>query len=653
MSESLVAGQYAIDFSRRMEDAGGGLVAFAASDRRAQQALMAVQVRAGLPPRARIISALLGATVEGALLPLAHGPAAGPDGASGYFVICQAPPGPRLALDRPWGEGDLIENVLRPAAAALDGLHGRRVTHRAIRPDNLFRAAFGGPATLGCAWAAPAASLQPALFEPPYSGCCLPAGRGDGSIADDVYALGVTLLVLALGRSPLPDLDDEAILRRKLDLGSYAALTGGVRLPPVLSDLLRSMLAEDPDHRPLPVLLTNPSVARARRVATRPPRRAQWALELGEAEAWNARTLAHLLARDPPRGAQMLRSGAVGDWLRRSLGDATLAARIEENNRAGVEEVGAEGSGASWDEAMSVLRAAAALDPLAPLWWRGVALWPEGVGPALAAAVGTPAAAAVEELVGTEAVTNWASARAERCDVASLRQEARQNRFWLRLRGPEGGVPRLLYGLNPLAPCASPLLAGQWVARLGDLLPALEVAAGRPEVRKGSPIDRHVAAFIAARSDLNMGRDLALLAEEASSGRSPLAQLRLLSGLQTRFRLPPLPGLTRWMAEACVAAPSSWRNRSRRRRMEEKVVSLQDAGRLADLLALIDDPQERDADERGAREAEQAAARIDHELAALEEGAELRAEEARRLGREIAAGSGMLATLLAIVALCL
>ena len=163
---------------------------------------------------------------------------------------------------------------------------------------------------------------QPALFEPPYSAMCLPAGRGDGSIADDVYALGVLLLCLALGRAPLAQLDDAAILRRKLELGTYAALAGDERLPPIIGDLVRGMLAEDPEHRPTPTLLLDPASARGRRVAARPPRRAQRPIIMAGSEVWDARSLAYALGDEPEQGLNALRSGAVEQWLRRGLGDA-------------------------------------------------------------------------------------------------------------------------------------------------------------------------------------------------------------------------------------------------------------------------------------------------------------------------------------------
>ena len=214
---------------------------------------MAIQLHRQKPPRPRAFQALA-APIDNLLTPLAHGPVG-----DACYAICPAPPGASvLSRSRPWPEAELLECVLRPAAHMLEHLQARGMTHRGIRPDNVFQSAPGQPVVFGPCWAAPPAMAQPALFEPPYSAMCLPAGRGDGSIADDVYALGVLLLCLALGRAPLAQLDDAAILRRKLELGTYAALAGDQRLPPIIGDLVRGMLAEDPEHRPTADLAARP-----------------------------------------------------------------------------------------------------------------------------------------------------------------------------------------------------------------------------------------------------------------------------------------------------------------------------------------------------------------------------------------------------------
>ena len=165
--ELLVAGAFAVDAAHKLAGAGGGLSAFRATDRRAggRAGLMAVQVRPDAPARANALARLASQTIGGVLTPLAYGPAQGPGGALAPFVICQAPPGPALSAvgtppPKPWSEADLLDLLLRPAAAALLGLHERNVTHRAIRPDNLFRAGPRDVVTLGARLGGPA--RQPA-----------------------------------------------------------------------------------------------------------------------------------------------------------------------------------------------------------------------------------------------------------------------------------------------------------------------------------------------------------------------------------------------------------------------------------------------------------------------------------------------------------
>ena len=725
-AEPLIAGRFAVDPARPLPGAGGGVPACAAADRlNGRTDLMALAVQPGLPPRARALQGLIGApapgearaathgdataaaqgearlaaqgevraAIDGMLVPLGQGPdPAGAGGGQAWYVICPAPPGPALgaALAAPWPEAALLGLVLRPAALALRQLAARGLTHRAIRPDNVFQAGPGQAAVLGAAWADPPAARQPAVYEPPYVAFCAPSARGEGSIADDVYALGVLLLTLATGRVPLAGRDAATVVRRKLELGSYAALVGEDRLPPLLADLLRGMLAEDPEHRPPPALLADPMAARARRVAARPPRHAQHPLRIGAIAAGGARALAHALAVAPQAGLRALRSGAVDLWLRRELGDATLSVRLEEvlRLRSGGDRERGEGERAEVNpdtggadvsrlDALLLVRAVAVLDPLAPLCWPGAPLWPDGLGPALAAAQtggqagaqgvkgthgekgpqgeqgGTEADAAPQliALILAEAAAAWAEVRAERCDVPFLRAQARQWRALVQLRGPSGGPARLTYLLNPLLPCDSKLLAGRWVARLADLPPALEAVAGTEAAGRSAPVDAAILAFVAARAPPGSGMETDVPA--AMRGIPILICFRLLAVLQLRFHPAPLPALARWLAGRAGPLLDAWRNAARRAERAEQLTAMAEAGQLAPMLALLQDPAGRSAEERDFHAARAERARLDAELAAIADGAAARAALARQWGQEIAAGIGLavLALVLGMAAL--
>jgi len=637
--ETLIAGRYAVSLAQPMPEAGGGPPCFAARDTRTgDTALIAIQVARDAPARAHPLHVLT-QPMDGLLTPLAHGAAPGPRGDAGYFVICPAPPGPPLTGRlRPWPEAALISFALRPIALVLEKLAAHDLTHRAIRLNNVFEGRRGQPLVLGAAWAAPPALHQPALFEPPYSAMCHPAGRGNGRIADDVYALGVLLLVLALGHAPMAGMDDTAILRRKMELGSHAALVGDERLPALVADLLRGMLAEDPEHRPTPTLLLDPGVARSRRVAARPPRRAQRALPVGEIPVWDARTLAYALGTDSEQGIVALRSGTAVQWLRRSLGDAPLATRVDElvHHRL-AESTGEEAR----SDADMLMRAVAAIDPLAPLCWHGVALWPDGLGPLLAAASADPALAGkLRDMIVAEAAGSWGTMRAERCDVPLLRLEARQNRAYLATPGLAGGPARVTYLLNPMLPCASPLLADRWITRLPDVPAAIEAAiAANP---KAAPLDAQLAAFIGARGDGRMETGTNALTVDPQNPVN-LPELRLLAELQVRYHPRPLPALAAWIAGAAAPMVALWANRPRRRELTERLKALAAAGQLLPMLALLEDPPGRSADAAGERAAAAELNRIDAELLAIAASANERRNAATRFGQEIAAGAGLLA----------
>jgi hypothetical protein len=647
-----IATYYQLDRAQPAALAVGGLRGFAAQDKRDPgRRLVAVQVMPGTAPRARLLTGQFAAPVPHAVMPIDHGPGRDPGGQHGYFIICPALPGPSLAAaPAPWTDSELINCLLLPAATALETLFERGLTHRAIRPNNVFRAGAGEKATLGPFWATPPASLQPAAFEPPYSAMCLQEGRGEGNIADDVYALGATMLWCALGGAAAwPDAGRMVPL--KLEHGSLGALAGAARLSGSLTDLLRLMLADDPDHRPLPAMLMDPGQARSRRLATRPAQRAQRALMVGDIAAWSTRELTLAMARQPDKAAALVKTGAADRWLRRMLNDGQAAVRLEDMLHAHLDEVEAEDPRS---EPLLAMRAIAVLDPLAPLVWRGVALFPDGFGAALAASAsaGPPAtAAALEEIVAFDIIGQWPGCAARRRDAEALKQVSRDWRTMLGTRGPAGGIKRLIYSLNPLLACASPLLAGRVAARPIDLLPALEAASANAD-RKRPPIDAHIAAFTAATADTPVLAELGA-ADSLTTPKERMAVLGLYGRLQLRLHPAPLPGLAAWLLECGLIDLTSWQSLKQRKAIGEKLAAEAKAGQIASMVLLLRNDAALAADRAGA---EQAAARIfaiTAELGQLYSGAAYRKEAARRSGQEIAAAAGLTAAMGAALVLAL
>lgn len=656
----LIGGLYSVEIGQALPDFGAGQPCFAVVDHRyGRRDLMAVQAAPDAPARPLPINALASLAIEDLLLPIAHGRAPAGQGMHACFVVMPKPPGPPLwpglapsQTGAAWSERDLLDHVLRPLARALAQLQATGMTHRAIRPNNIFRARDHDAATLGGAWAAPPAMLQPCVFEPPYSAHCHPAGRGDGSIADDVYALGVVLIALASGATPMAGANDETIIRRKLERGSFAALAGDLRLSPGMADLLRLMLAENPEHRPPPAVLADPATARVRRIATRPAPRAQRPIDIGGVAAWDARNLAYALSRAPKSAVSLLRSNGIDLWLRRTLGESALAAKVDEIVRNRANDPITDPAKA---DAVLLMRTIALLDPLAPLCWRGLALFPDGVGPLLAFvtadAVHAPQLHQLEVVIQEEVSVIWKEVAQARFDMAMLRLDCRQQRAILRVGGWAGGALRLAYTLNPLLPCHAKQIRHDAVLRLSDLTPALDRAASGI---LDFIIDADIAAFISARYNGRMDSDFVILAEHEDldidpPGHRGLAQLRVLA------RICEQNPARRWPALAAVALPparaalAQWRGHTARSDREAALLQAAASGALATMLAVLSDTHAQATDARDAALAALELRSIDEETERLRSAGTDRAALARTTGNEIAAGIGMMALATAAV----
>jgi len=629
-----IAGRFTVDPTKPLPDAGGGLPAFlAASPNAADGGHIAIAVARDASPRLDALHRIRD-HIDNLMTPSGHGLGPAADGGEAYYIICTAPPGPLVsAVPQRWSEKALVEQVLKPTARTLLTLQSMRLTHRAIRPDNVFLEAPGQPITLGAAWTGPPAMLQPALFETPYSAMCAPVARGEGVIADDVYALGVLMLCLAIGKSPCAGMTDDEIIRAKLEYGSFVAVSRGLRMPGFLTDLLSGMLAEDPDHRPSPQLLLDPNAARARRVASSPPRRSHDPLTIGDMQVFDARTLAFAMFRSERRAVQALRNGAISDWLRRGLGNAGVAQQIEELARRRRSETRPD----IRSDAKLVMWAIAVLDPRMPLCWRGLAVRPDGMEGLMAVAVqqDVRAVSIVYEIFAHDVLSVWLARGADGRTrpvppAVTLCQSLVQS-------GLPDGMLRAFYLMNPLLPCADPALADRWVIDVPALLRALDDLAA---TAKEALINDGIAAFIAARCHNEWDRLFDPLLDQTGADLWQ-AEAKTLRQLQAIYRVGPLPQLAAWVVRRLRPGVESWRNRTTRQEMAARLQDLARAGDLRPMIDLVFDRERRQADEDGARSAIDEVAGIDAELAAIADNNLLRSRGMRHSSTTMVGGLGL------------
>jgi hypothetical protein len=462
----------------------------------------------------------------------------------------------------------------------------------------------------------------------------------------DVYSLGVTLLFLLLGRRPAPELDDEALLVARLAQGSYATLVGREPIPASLREPLRGMLSDDPDQRweleDLEKWLVN------RRTRPSHPHQTQKALRPFNFEGQNfytCRSLANAIAKQWRSHVMTDRKTELITWIERSLGDGVRRDAVE---RAYEQLSGAGLVGAGVGPAVFNARLAMALDPLAPVRYKGFAATIEGIGAALAS--GFNDAVKVQEfseIVRAGLPIFWLDLqRYGDRDLVRTAGTFRRLSSYLKDSRPGCGIERCLYELNPGQHCLSPLIEREHVVTIQQFLPALE----RNAPREGVPFDRHIAAFVAARLGEDISGALGLAANRDNPMESTIGLLALFATLQWQLGPATLPGLTKWIASTIQPVVASYRHRSARKRIESDLPNLLKNGSIVGLYNFLLNSDLRRQDESGFAQAVQQYTNTEFEIAFLESGGASDPKRAERYGHQLAAAcAGALGALAIII----
>jgi hypothetical protein len=179
------------------------------------------------------------------------------------------------------------------------------------------------------------------------------------------------------------------------------------------------------------------------------------------------------------------------------------------------------------------------------------------------------------------------------------------------------------------------------------LLPALEAVSGTQG--SGRPVDRHIAAFVAARSRDPVGDALSLLADSHGPTQI-LGGLALLVRVLDSWPAPFLPGLTRWAGRTVGPVVAEFRNRELRETVERDVQRAVDAGDLKRLYAAVGDPERRRRDREGFESAMTRFGRASAEIQRLQKGEAQRKRMAQTTGLQTAS---VIACLAATASVCI
>ncbi len=555
-------------------------------------------------------------------------------------IILPQPPGPALMANleteiRPWLIRELKRDLLLPLVDLLKAMHDERLSHRNIRPTNLFRGGEDESVISGQVYSAAPGMDQPALFEPLDRARCLPSGRGTGDMADDLYAVGVTIMMLALGRNPVAGLDDQEIMRRRIQHGSYNAMLGDNKLHNELAPVVRSLMRDDEHERWSIADLSNwVQTGRVNPSQPAPGVRADRPFEFEGEKADTALELVYLLSRNWEKAVKLAATPEIEHWVDRSLKNRALSKEI-----AACGDPGPGGPKQMTPDIM-LSRMLMILNPTGPICFRSLVVMPDGLATATATALGNSRMTQdFADMISGKLMDFWHEAQIRPKPWMLVAAEVAEKMFVYLVRRAAGfSIERCAYELNPALPCLSPLLKGGAPLQVRELLETMEENAEDGEFL----FDRHIAAFLGARITGSIDKELTEIDEADEEARERMSQLRLMAYVQSKNSATAAPKLYDMFLRHLQPAINEYKNISMRDRLHRAARKAAARGNLNDLVRILDNRKNRTWDERGFDSARKRIQLLDREIHHLRTDAKTMRRQSTLLGHQIAANIGSL-----------
>ena len=510
----------------------------------------------------------------------------------------------------------VLNNVIRPMVSVLADMRDKDIVHGNIRLSNFFdgNARNFEKIVLGECLCLPASYNQPVLYEPVDRALCSPIGRGQGTGQDDLYSFGVCLALLLRHFDPLDGADDEEIIERKMEEGTYAVLLGKDRLSGAILELLRGLLYDDEGQRWtideviqwLDGRRLSPKQFSRRAKAARP-------LLFNGKKYMRPELLAKDLSKNVPEATQLIDNTELEQWLTRALDDKPTKMRFDK----AIEMSGEQAKGTSHSEEL-VARVSMALHPEGPMRYKNITVMPDSIGPAFTEAYMMKRdLQTYHDFFMHYFITQWIDLHPRgAADVGGLISRYDGARAYLRLKMIGGGFEKCLYALNPEMQCISEKLQKFYIRSPEDMMRALEKISALPG-RPALFFDRHTAAFLSVKDRKNIDPYLHDL-NSSDMHRKVLAEGRIVASIQKRSQMDFFPGIAKWYAENLSSVFERIHDRELRALLKKKMQKFVETGDLVKIVVIFDNPTLYQEDYMNFRKAMRQFFDLEHESKQIE-----------------------------------
>lgn len=477
-----------------------------------------------------------------------------------------------------------LKHIILGLISAAEALKGYGIIHRSIRPDNLFfRNKDCTEVIVGDCLASFPAYHQPAAYETIESLMAMPAGRGNGTEKNDIYAIGATCLSLLYGKELLSDLSVSEVIRLKMKKGSFNILSTEEKIPTGLVSVFKGLLADDNNARWNFIQTYNYLEGKTPYIASHNlQEKLKRSLTINGEKCSSAKEVAYALYLNPNDGWEIIKSGKLLEWVKNGLENDEIYSHIEKL-------VSQTDESSSHD--MVISQICILLDHAAPIHIRDISVFPDGASKAIYYCMQHNINLNnFHDLFNSELIRNWY------LEQPDLRTPMNLSEFRININRKDigYGLERIIYELDEDLPCLSPLLGEEYVNTGARVLKALD--ANYPNI-KGEirPYDKNIIAFL--RCKLGKKIDGIILDLNANKeGMQISAIIRLYADMQKKYGPVQLINLGQWLSSISKPVIESYHNLKLQKKIEKDLAKVAKSGKIIEICQALEDPEIKEKD---------------------------------------------------------